>query len=211
MNQIYTSWTWHRGIGHLPLSVAQVPYDQAYFDKYVNYEKTKLGKDISKIRAEHVTQRLPLRLYNKKLVVDVGIGSGAFIKEMLSRGYQIQGHDVNPAGVKWLQRNKLRWDGKTQADVVTFWDVLEHIEDPAPLLTVLDPTYICLCMPIYMDERHALRSKHFRPGEHCWYFTSSGLIEFMERYHFECVYMGAPEITVGREDIFSFTFKSTRK
>ena len=35
---------------------------------------------------------------------------------------------------------------------------------------------VFLCLPLFTGPEHVLRSKHFRPEEHCWYWTRDGLL-----------------------------------
>ena len=78
-------------------------------------------------------------------ILDVGCASGAFLKAMLAHGWS--GEGVEPAAVQFalasealtarcrlhqcsLQEAKL----EGQFDVVSLWDVLEHVPDPLPFL-----------------------------------------------------------------------------
>ncbi len=71
-----------------------VSYDQEYFDKYVNYEKTKLGEVLTKFRVNYVKEYVDQ-------VLDIGIGSGQFVKAFNHVG-KAKGYDVNPVAEKWL-------------------------------------------------------------------------------------------------------------
>ena len=205
MTKPIVNWTWSDGIGHLPLcDNAPIEYGESYFDNYAKLAETRMSADLTNVRCRMVEQFAG----DRASVLDVGIGCGAFITEMCRRGHVVKGTDVNAKAKAWLKLRELYWDHKTPVDVMTMWDVLEHIEDPAVLFVVAAPIYICVSMPIYMGERHALKSKHLKPGEHCWYFTESGLIRYMGRYGFECIHTSSPEVTLGREDIQSFVFKN---
>jgi hypothetical protein len=52
-----------------------------------------------------------------------------------------------------------------------------------------------------------LRSKHFRPTEHCWYFTRPGLVFAMKLCGFVLVSESNIETELGREDIGTFAFR----
>lgn len=199
------NWTWNNGIGFLPFGDKPVPYDAAYFEKYVGYENTRRGEMISEMRCDMVDRHC---FACKSIrVLDVGIGSGAFITAMHKRGWMnTRGTDINPVALEWLNHRGLNWDMKP-AEVLTFWDVLEHIPDPRELFDLHRPRYIMISMPVYKDEASVFTSKHYRPGEHCWYFTVQGLIRFMKRYNYICSEMSDLETRAGREDIFSFAFR----
>jgi hypothetical protein len=86
------------------------------------------------------------------------------------------------------------------------WDVLEHISDFQPLLVNVRE-WLFLSLPIFTDAKHALRSKHFRPDEHCWYFTRDGLVFAMKMCGFVLISESSVETDLGREDIGSFAFR----
>ena len=73
---------------------------------------------------------------------------------------------------------------------------------------VIDPTDP---NTLYVEtEDHVFKSKHFKPGEHCWYFTRDGLKLFMGRWGYERVEFNTSEIIHGgREGIESFVFKKS--
>ena len=52
-----------------------------------------------------------------------------------------------------------------------------------------------------------MKSKHFRPKEHYWYFTRQGFIDYMKQFKFKLFEIRNDEIAIGREDIVTFVFK----
>lgn len=74
-------------------------------------------------------------------VLDVGCGDGAFLAALAARGYQSRGIDLDPGAVAAARARGLRVDEcaagsrslDTAFDVVTLWDLLEHVEDPRAL------------------------------------------------------------------------------
>ena len=140
-------------------------------------------------------------------LVDTGIGSGAFVELRLAHKRATWGYDVNPAGVDWLTERKLLVDPyRCPFDAMTLWDVLEHIPHYPPLLANVRK-WIFVSTPIYRDAEHVLRSKHFRPREHCFYFTQPGLVYAMKLCGFELVSESTFETDLGREDIGTFAFR----
>jgi hypothetical protein len=67
--------------------------------------------------------------------------------------------------------------------------------------------WVFLSLPIFRDAEHALGSKHFRPDEHCWYFSLEGLVFAMKTCGFELVTHSRIESELGREGIGTFAFK----
>ncbi len=177
-------------------------YDDQYYQHYEDLEGTEVCDQLNKVRLELVDtfiQDLPL--------LDMGIGAGTFIKE---RGGYTYGYDVNPRGIAWLQKCQLLLDPYTKEDrfihAMSFWDVLEHLPHADEVLRKIE-RFAFVSMPIYDDLDHVLRSKHFKKGEHCLYFTKLGLINWMAEHGFTCRLSNTSEVDCGREDIGSFVFE----
>jgi SAM-dependent methyltransferase len=81
----------------------------------------------------------------KGRLLDVGSGYGFFLKEMKSRGWQVEGIEVSEAGRQYAQE---KWGihvyaeslenidlPETYFDAVTLFYVIEHVFDPFALLT----------------------------------------------------------------------------
>lgn len=187
---------WHGDHGFL--EVIGNPYDQSYFDKYVGYANTEMGRRLNNARVRLVKYHAI-----STDIVDVGIGSGQFVEVMPN----CKGYDVNPAGVAWLKQHSLWHDIYAEkAETATFWDSLEHIKDPIPVLMQIEK-FVFVSMPVFQNKEHVLRSKHFRPDEHYWYFTVFGFMRFMERLGFVCLEVNSMESYIGREDIATFVFR----
>jgi hypothetical protein len=186
-------WLPEFGIGYYP--VEDQPYDEQYWQKYLAMEQTDIGKTLNQARVNMVKE------YDWNEIIDIGIGSGAFIKEF-SNAY---GFDINPNAIEWLKKNN-KWKEPSNVDAMSFWDSLEHIHNPTELLGNIKK-YAFVSCPIYTDKDHILRSKHFRPDEHCWYWTYEGLIKFMSNFGFYLLEYSNIETLIGREDIGSFIFK----
>lgn len=202
-DEIFTRWreeglVWlpERGMGRYP--VTEQPYDEGYFEKYREYANTELGRELTAARVSLVNA------YTDGEVVDVGIGCGQFVE---TRGGQTWGYDINPAGVQWLtDRGLWRNPRERKAEALTFWDVLEHIPDPGPILANAG-NWVFVSLPIFTGIDHVLRSKHFRKDEHCWYWTRDGLIQWMMERGFTNRYRSEMESELGREDIETFVFE----
>lgn len=187
-------WFPQVGIGYFPVQAA--PYDAAYWERYRKMDRTPAGDALTAARLRLVSE------YFNGDVVDVGIGGGRFVEDRP----RTRGFDVNPEAVAWL-KGTARWADPYEGpvDAVTFWDSLEHIHDPTPLLANVQ-FYAFVSCPIFKDPGHALRSKHFRPDEHCWYFTAAGLQWLMLRHGFTMLEYNTMEQDAGREDIGTFVF-----
>lgn len=198
------------GVGYCPES--PIPYDDDYWEMYRRYDATDLSYDLTRSRISLVENHLPYPsqharvdcpLPRSKTMVDVGIGGGAFVSAMDCYGY-----DINPRACRWLHDQRRYVDPYTVIpDCLTFWDSLEHMPDPGGLLSrVAHWGWVFLSIPIFLGPEHVLESKHYKPGEHIWYFTKEGLLYFMEQSGFTCKAMDYRESLLGREDIMSFAF-----
>jgi hypothetical protein len=181
------------------LDIQPRDYDEAYFNKYQKYAETEMGKKLNDHRLDFVA-----RNYLGNLL-DVGVGSLQFV---LSRDHTF-GFDVNPVAIQRLTDLHVYADPREiKFAAYSFFDSFEHIKDPSPMLDGMESGVIVfMSIPSFKDVNHVLRSKHFRPDEHFWYFTPQGLIRFMLDHGFVCIDIDNFEIRVGREDIMSFAFK----
>lgn len=187
-------WLPEQGIGWYPVTAN--PYGANYWMHYREMDRTKIADKLvgARVRLAREWRADPER------TVDVGIGGGRFCIDMGCKGW-----DVNPIALAWLHdHGKALNPLAGPVDCATFWDSLEHIHDPRPILANVE-RLVLVSMPIYTGAEHILRSKHFKKDEHCWYFTAEGLVRFMERQGFLLAgwnTMEQPE----REDIETFAF-----
>lgn len=197
--EVMMHWDIMRGVGFLPIEAAPAEvYDADYFAKYVGYADTDQGRAITAARVEMVRRHA-----GDVSLCDVGIGCGSFV-EAWPRAV---GFDVNAVGIAWLKERGLYRDPWVeQFDALTFWDALEHIADPAPLLANASE-WVFVSVPVVPGNGPPSPDwKHYRPTEHCWYWTHEGLICWMEEHGFRCVEHNEMESELGREDIGSFCF-----
>ena len=193
-------WSPERAIGYYPVHGGPA-YDEAYFAKYQSYADTPMGRALTRSRVNFVAKHW------HGPVTDIGIGSGQFVE---TRGETTTGFDVNPAGIAWLRGRGLFHDPYAEpVAAATFWDSFEHIADPAALLARVNHA-VFLSLPVFDGPDHALRSKHFRPTEHYWYFTRAGLVRYMHEAGFHLAEHATFETSLGREDIESFAFRRDR-
>ena len=81
-------WFPEKNMGYYP--VDGFPYDENYFQKYINYAETDKGQKITQSRIDFVNK------YYSGIIIDIGIGSGDFVsKRSVTLGY-----DICKTGVK---------------------------------------------------------------------------------------------------------------
>jgi hypothetical protein len=192
-------WREDLGIGYLPTNNV-VPYDEAYWEKYKSYANSEIADKLNEARNSFVKRYLHNEFQYNYNMCDVGIGNGQFVEANDCFGF-----DVNPKAVEWLKdRGAFANPNEVDFITLTFWDVLEHIEDHTSILRVEN---VFTSLPIHKDLDSLLNSKHLKPDEHLWHFTQEGVINFMNIYNYKVVEVNDSEIAAGREDIWSFYFK----
>lgn len=189
-------------IGYSPATNCKM-YDDDYFNTYVEREKTEIGKKLNEFRINLVNE------YIKGKVLDIGIGSGFFIRERRN----CLGYDICPRAIDYLKSKNLWYDPYEIDQIdhnikgVTFFDSLEHINKPGLLLNRLNNQHVFISMPIFKNLDHILKSRHFKPKEHCYYFTMQSLLNYMKTYSYEIIKIQDDETRIGRENIVTFTFR----
>ena len=179
-----------------------VCYDEAYYNKCSSYEGQDIAQKINAGRIDLVKRHL-----GGNRVLDVGIGSGEFIKLRPNTW----GCDVNPVAIEWLKRNDLWSEHLGHFAGVTMWDVLEHLQVPELYLRQIQlHAFLFVSIPVFYALGAIRLSKHYRPGEHLQYYTEEGLIEWMEQHGFRVRERCDFEMLAGRESILSFAFHRYR-
>ncbi len=175
-------------------------YDAAYYAKCSSYEDQEISNRINDGRIALVAKHHgPFAA-----VCDIGIGSGEFIKR---RGNTF-GFDVNPVAIEWLKRNDLWAHDLSAFGAYTFWDVIEHLQEPeAYFRHVQLHAKVFTSLPIFYGMGGIRLSKHYRPGEHLYYFEDEGFVKWMAKHGLMLLDRGDFEIDAGRESIYSYVFK----
>jgi SAM-dependent methyltransferase len=153
-----------------------------------------------------------LRLKRGDEVLDVGCGEGYLARRLVEEGYRVTGvepserlraafeaaaadldssaYAVIPGYAEQLPFGDARW----RAAVIT--EVLEHVEDPATVLTELHRVVapggvICVSVPTSRTERlySRLHPRYLANATHRTVFTKEGLTELLARAGFRVVHV----------------------
>jgi hypothetical protein len=137
-------------------------------------------------------------------IMDVGYGNGDFLKACYTIpkrfGYDVSGYPL-PGGC--IESNDLL---NTPVEVTTFFDSLEHFEDPY-IIKNLKSNFIIISVPechYYSDEWFE-DWKHRRPDEHLWHFNKKSLISFMNDVGYFCINTNNMEDCIRKSD---FTYSN---
>ncbi|WP_395406302.1 class I SAM-dependent methyltransferase [Pseudoduganella sp. UC29_106] len=185
------------------MQAARVPYDDVYFDKYAAYEDTPIANALNRGRCSLLARHAA----EGATVLDIGAGCGTFVRAAAAWGFESRGFDVIPKTVNYLKSIKAYASDPAMFDVVTFWDSLEHIDNPGEVLEKIQPgSVVLVAIPIFDDLRKIRESKHYRPGEHLYYFTEAGFIRWMGLRRFHLLEISGHETDAGRESIGAYAF-----
>lgn len=182
------------GWGFLPPSG---PTRTDFFDEYREKDQTDMGQALIRMRLGLLRQYVA----DGELVIDVGIGGGGFV---CSRGKTL-GLDVDPKAIEWLRQADWLATKSSLPSALCFWDSFEHMPDHE-LITRYQPNFVLMSIPLFSDKGDVLTSKHYKPGEHLWYFTHRGLLTYMERLGYEQMHFSRAEEILGREGIGTLVF-----
>ena len=172
-------------------------YEGQYFAHYQKLDSTQMGALLTRARLDLVSKYCaPYK------TLDIGIGGGRYVLESCGDGY-----DVCEDAVKWLETMGSYVDPyKQKVSSVTCWDSLEHIPEPEKLLAQVKD-WLFVSLPVCDTQTEWLRSKHYKPSEHLFYFSTRGLIEWCASLGFECLEVNKMESNLGREGISTFVLK----
>lgn len=185
------------GIAYQPDQSTLVDYGAEYFSKYVSYEGSEVSNRINGGRVGLVNK------YTLGPVVDIGIGSGEFIKHR----HLTWGYDVNPVARRWLQENRLWADELHSFDGYTMFDVIEHVPTPLDYFQHVKPGgFLFTSIPVYEDITRVRESKHYRPNEHLYHWTHEGFVWWMGQHGFALLEIQDFETKAGRDSILSYAF-----
>lgn len=187
------------GVAYQRDMTPSVSYGAEYFDKCA-HEGSSIGEAINAARIAFVARHYDGR------VCDIGIGSGAFVAARQAT----LGYDINPRAEAWLKDRGL-WTKPGGFYAYTLWDVIEHLTTPYEYLSLVPlHGFVFLSIPVFSDLYKIRESKHYRPGEHLYYFTHEGFVYWMGLHGFNLLESNSAETDIGRESIRSYAFKRNR-
>jgi hypothetical protein len=189
------------------MKAQRVEYSNAYMEKVRAYEGSEIARTVNAGRVAMLVRQLGPNVRGVR-VIDVGAGTGEFIRSAIAEGFLAMGYDVIPAARKSLCEAGLWCSEVTWFDAVTMWDTIEHMESPGELLArIPHGARLFVSLPIFDDLRCVRDSRHYRPGEHLYYWTAPGFVGWMERYGFICKEASDHETRAGRDSIGAFAFR----
>lgn len=141
----------------------------------------------------------------KGKLLDVGCAYGFFLLAARERGWEVYGVEISKVASDYAREryglnviNKRLEDAHFPHnffDVVTMWDVLEHFDDPAAVMTEVKRIlrkdgFVFLQVPNFSSLQSKLmrgRWKDIKPHYHLWYFTLKTLSQLLNSKGFSVV------------------------
>ena len=194
----------HHGVAYQrDMSERSTNYGNEYLVKVQAYEGTHIANAVNAGRVAFMLKHLA----PGSAVLDYGAGTGDFMRAA-SADFRMSGFEIIPAMREKLIAEKKYAETARGFQAVTFWDVLEHLETPAIALRRVERDALVFCsLPCFVDLNEIRKSRHYRPGEHLYYWTVEGFIEWMDRRGFRILETSRHEMMAGRDSVVAFAFK----
>jgi len=151
----------------------------------------------------HYKYRIISGLSKEKELLDIGAGSGQFLNFMKSKGYQVDGIELNEKAREFARENynlsiytadKLYEKGALKNfDIISLWHVLEHLYDLNKVVTrieeLLKPNGVLIvAVPNHKSHDARYFKKHWAAWDvprHLWHFSPKNMKYLFEKHGFE--------------------------
>ncbi len=195
------------GLHPMPVALERDVYNENYFTNgkhgfgYVDYDRDK--EPMRSVFKKYLT-RIEEKMSSKGTILDIGAATGFFMKIAQDEGWTVSGIEISPYAAEVARKKgldiQLGTFGTTEIpqnsfDVITMWDVLEHLADPVSDLEraygTLKPGGLLL---INTPDSSSMYARFFGrrwhlivPPEHIHYFNKKSIGSFLERGGFTTV------------------------
>ncbi len=176
------------------LSHQAVPY--SFLEKFYH-----LMRSLAMIPKKIIVKRLKI---NNKRLLDVGCGTGFFLKSMKKLGWQVFGVEPNKAAR--LAANRLtenavfdneqafEWENSS-FDLITLWHVLEHLPNLEKALKNLyrlldDQGRLIVAVPNHLSYDAKYYNSYWAAYDvprHLWHFSKDSIVSLLSTHEFELV------------------------
>ncbi len=180
-------------------------YEDGYLANFLDYDEG-IRSVLPAARLALVERHLP----RGASILDYGCGSWAFVKCAQRAGHPVKGYEIIPAARAWLERRGLYSEAVESFDAVCAWDVIEHLVRPRDLVRRVKGLFFA-SLPVFQDLSEIRASKHYKPGEHLFYWTEAGFVAFLAEHGFELLERSSHEVDAGRDSIGAFAFARTAR
>ncbi|MFA6105029.1 MAG: class I SAM-dependent methyltransferase [Patescibacteria group bacterium] len=196
-------------VNNIPADLTKY-YSEGYFtgdvslDGYMDYDSDKEVTKKTYLNFLCDIERF-LPAGQKKSLFEVGCATGFFLKLATELGWEAEGIDLSDYAVKMAILKGIKasvgtvedFKAENKYDAVVMQDVVEHVRDPASLITkagellkaggvlaLTTPDSGSLWARVWGKRWHA-----FVPPQHLYYFSSENIKSFLEKRGFKVEYL----------------------
>lgn len=185
-----------------------------YYDYYKNVEGT--------IKTFSIVQKNLKKIKQKAKLLDIGCGPGIYLGVAERDGFEVRGLEISKEGFE-IAKSKFKVINKTleeanikeKFDIITLFDVIEHIPNPKDILLRINKLLnkdgiVCIITPdsnSFLAKLLGSKWPEFkRWREHIYFFSTSTLNRLLENTGFELV----KTHTIGKYFILESLINETR-
>lgn len=143
-------------------------------------------------------------------ILDWGSGNGRFVRYLraITRSEHVYG--LSPE----MTDKSLQAPDSFKPEIITAFDVLEHLEDPTILFEIFNPNAVILTLPItphdFVSEKQFASWTHYKPDEHLQYFSEASFEKFVENQGYDIIETSDAERAI-RKDVLTFVLRRKSK
>ena len=135
-----------------------------------------------------------------KTLIDIGAGTGDFLKTAKQNSWKVRGVEPNSAARKLAEQKEVRLvedisliSSEEKFDVISLWHVLEHIPDLDLQIekfhSLLNPNgYLIIAVPNFKSYDANYYQEFWAAYDvprHLWHFSKEGMVRLLETHQFQ--------------------------
>ncbi len=177
-------------------------YDFEDYISHTNKESDFISKLYQQVRSYSIKKKYKIicDLINSKKILDIGSGTGEFLRYMKSRGFETFGVEVakkareaSTKNHKLFVKESLSSFDKYDFDIITMWHVLEHVYDLDGYMTKIrcllnNKGVLIIAVPNHKCFDQKFYGKHWAGWDvplHLWHFDKESMQKLSKKYGFE--------------------------
>ena len=185
-------------------SSAELPkyYHSEEYISHTDSRKTFLDKMYQAVKSIMLRRKLKLlakRHPKKGNLLDIGAGTGDFLKEAKKHSWKTFGTELNENATKIAKGKGIKLQTETtnfpekKFDVITMWHVLEHVPDLEKQIAELDRLLknegtLFIAVPNFKSfdaEHYGKFWAAYDVPRHLWHFSQKSIVKLFAKFNFE--------------------------